>query len=171
MKPLPFVDVPFVDGICPTLQQRRETVKELSKEFWEVSHLAVEKNGDNFEDYLFQIGFIVEGEVKTCRDTIIDVCRVANPIPEWKEYSECLPEIQAHLNLYCLRINYVPPWGWSEYYKLVDEGKTPRILQGPHKEGNISRRESRMVVYDNSKQFVYGPTMEYLQILKRSNSD
>lgn len=168
MRILPFVDIPLIEDISPTGGQRRATVKDLGREYWEVCHLAYEKGGDILDEYFFQLGFIVDGEVRTSCDVIKEVMHMAIPYADWEEYNESLPEIQNHLALYCQKVGIVPVWGTPNYEALKEEGRTPRILQGPHKQGNISKRESRYVILDSMGEFAYGPTLEYLKKLQRA---
>lgn len=168
MKILPFVDIPFVKELRPTAGQRRATIKDLSREYWEICNLMYENDGDAIEDYFFQIGFIVEGEVRTSESVIHEIMLQVVPYNGWEEYNKSLPDIRNHLTLYCEKAGIIPEWGYQKYYDLTNGGiKTPRILQGPHKDGGLGKRESRMVVLDEIGEFVYGPTLSYLKQIKK----
>lgn len=164
MKLLPFADIPFIEDLFPDAAQRKATVKDLSQEYWDVCHLVREGKEDTAEDYLFQIGFIVEGEVKTTKLVIQELTRLAVPYNEWDEMNACLGEIQNHLYLYCQKIEIIPPWGTPEFKELQSLGFTSRILQGPHKGGNLSKGESREVILKTDKEFAYGPTLFYSRL-------
>lgn len=167
MKILPFVDIPFVEELSPTGGQRRATIKDLSHEYWEICHLMYEEDGELLDNYFFQIGFIVEGEVRTSVGVIREIMLQAIPYNGWTDYNESLPDVRNHLSLYCEKAGIIPEWGYQKYYDLL-RTKTPRVLQGPHKEGGLSKRESRMIVLDDTGEFCYGPTLSYINQIKKA---
>lgn len=121
-------------------------------------------------NYYFQLGFYINGSIFTNGDRIK---KVHNEILSFTPKLEwwILDELVEHLTLYCEQMDYIPAWGNKKYYDYVASGKTARRLDGPHKGARLSRTESRWVVYDEHKELVYGPTIAYLAILEKRQSE
>ena len=161
MKLLPFMDIPLVD--CEHTPDPEERLKQLlewangDKMKISAAFVAFENDGENAEDYLFQIAFIQDGCLVTSKKMIEEVGGVCNEYKAWKELMKILHQVRLHLELYFQKIESVPPWGTSKYKELLESGRTPRILQGPNKGARLTKHQKRRVILDENRSIVYGP--------------
>lgn len=160
MRLLPFLDIPVIEDSAPA-DRLSELVKwaDGDKTKLSAAFLAFENEGENVEDYLFQIGFIKDDCLVTNKETIEHAAQICVEYKKWKEYMKILYEVRAHLELYFSKIGSVPPWGSVEYNRLRAEGYTPRILEGPHKVGKLKPNQKRKVIIGPSKELVFGPLL------------
>jgi len=154
MKFLYFADILVVDTSLPSKEDRRERLLEWAQgnsRKWAIAHLAYENEGENIEDYLFQIGFPLEESIVTTKSAIMEISGEVI-----KANEELLLD---HLELYYSKFNSIPPWGTSEYRKLRAEGYTERTLIGPHKAGLLRPNEKRLIIISSSGEFSFGPLL------------
>ena len=162
MKLLPFMDISVVEDDTPSAIERLEGLVEWAdgeKIKLSAAFLAYEQNGEDIENYLFQIGYIKDGGLVTSKDAITEAGNHCEEYKQWKENARHLFEIRAHLELYYAKIELVPPWGSRKYYNLVEKGITPRILHGPHKRGRLKPNQKRYVVLDENREIQFGPLL------------
>lgn len=157
------MDIPVVDITTPSKESRKESLLVWAEDDMirlSVAYLAYTDDGDDPEDYYFQIGFISEGNLITTKKIIEEIGEGLVPISTWTEYCLLLPKLRDHLALYLEKINVIPDWGTPKYYKLLAEGKTARWLEGPHKVGRLKPSQRRQVVLDNRGDIVFGPLIK-----------
>lgn len=161
MRLLPFLDIPVVDGPLPA-DRLEQLVRwaDGDKTKLSAAFLAFENEGENVEDYLFQIGFIRNECLVTNKELVEDAGMACVKYKQWKEYMKILYEVRAHLELYFRKVESVPPWGSVEYNRLLAEGYTPRILTGPHKVGKLKPNQKRKVIISPSREIVFGPLLK-----------
>jgi hypothetical protein len=159
MKVLPYRDIKILDGEFPFQDhsERQLTIIDKGRDIWEICHVAVDFEGEEIDDYIFQIGFMHEGSIVTHKEVIIFESNCAREFKYWDAYNDALPLIRDHLELYCSSIGYIPFWGTKEFDTYKDLGKSVRILEGPHKGGWLQKGERREVVLSDSNEFIYGP--------------
>ena len=162
MKLLPFLDIPIVDKKEPSAIERYEQLVEWAegdRVKLSAAFLAFENSGDDPSDYLFQIGFIYDNCLVTNKEVIVQVGNQCKEYKQWKKAAKLLIDIERHLELYYRKVDCVPPWGSAKYRELEAEGRTPRILHGPHKGGNLKRDQKRKIILDASNEIIYGPLL------------
>jgi hypothetical protein len=164
MRVLPFHNLPVVEyppsEKAPTEFYRlTELLKWADGDYMKYSVAFIACDGDPsvVENYLFQIGFVRDNALVTNVEVIEYVGSLAVEMNNWVDYMEALPKIREHLSLYYEKVESIPPWGTREYQRLVKIGKTPRVLFGPHKGGRVKKNQKRFVVYNEKREYVYGP--------------
>jgi hypothetical protein len=168
MKILPFLDIPVMEVNTPPSQTRRIDLAvwaegDIVK--FSAAFVCYTDKGKNTDNYMYQIGFPVENCLVTTRQIIIEVgdhigkLKSSGKGKQFIRYAELLPKIISHVNLYFEKINTVPEWGTNEFYALRLEGKTIRILEGPHKGGRLRPGETREVILSDRKDIAYGPVV------------
>lgn len=162
IRTTPFMDIPIVEAKEPTLAERFIELVEWAdndKDKLSAGFLAYRNNGDNVEDYLFQIAFILNGCLATNKAVIEETGVACKEYNEWKRHTRFAFAIERHLELYYEKIKCVPPWGSAQYRELLQKGHTPRVLEGPHKVGGLKPNQKRKVVLDTSNNIVFGPLL------------
>lgn len=162
MKLLPFMDIPVVEGKAPSPIERFIQIVEWSsgdKVKLSAGFLAVKGTGEEVENYLFQIAYILDNCLVTNKEVIQEVGKECIEYKEWKKATKLKLEIRRHLELYFSKVNLIPPWGISKYWDLLVEGYTPRILYGPHKGAGLKPNQKRQVILDASNEMVFGPLL------------
>ena len=163
MRILPFMDIPVVEVKTPSEKNRREVLREWAEGDiirLSVAYLAYIENGENEEDYYFQIGFIHKGNLVTTKEVIEETGNKLLDVTDWAEYLYLLPKLRDHLSLYFDKVGMIPAWGTPKYYKMVEKGKTPRWLEGPHKSGRLKPNQRRKIVLDEKGDIVFGPLIK-----------
>lgn len=162
---LPYVGLSIYPGEVNKLDALVSVI-DLPEVSMDICYLMKSEEGN----YFFQIGFYLDGSCYTSRERIVEVhnelITYTAKLDWW-----LIDDLVEHINFYCEEIDYIPAWGKKEYYNYLAKGKTARRLDGPHKGGMLSRTESRMVVYNESKEIVYGPTLSYLAILEKKQNE
>ncbi len=158
MEILPYQDLPIAQE-QPTkdedeILQEIQDWSEGRTAFYSIAFQAVDGDPQEFSSYSLRLGIVSDGHLVTTPGRIIEISKMLPGIPE-----DCRDSLRRVLNFYFERINRVPVWGKAEYQTLVDSGKTPRILEGPSKSGELRVGESRWIVYDKNKNIVYGPVI------------
>ena len=155
------MDVPVIeDEYTPSIADRLKQIVEWAdgdRIKLSAGFLAYENEGEDVDDYLFQIAFIKDGCLVTNKKTIEDTGEHCVEYKEWKEYTKILFDIRRHLEMYFWKIDSIPPWGTVEYVKLKMQGSTPRVLEGPHKGGRLKPNQKRWVIINASNEIVFGP--------------
>ncbi len=163
---LPYVELPFwtkqnINGKAVAKFDFKSSLYELDESILDITHLM--KSDSN---YFFQVGFYCDGSVFT-HEVLIKMAH--------DEFLRMLPKIDwylvddiiEHLDFYYKRMKKIPSWGDDEYYQLVAKNHTPRRLDGPHKEGQLRKGESRFVAFRKDGSNCYGPTMGYLRLAEK----
>jgi hypothetical protein len=156
------MDIPVIKDKAPSFAKRLAQLvnwAEGDKAKLSAGFLAYENEGDKPDDYLFQIAFIKDECLVTNEEMIKDAGKLCKEYKEWKEYTKIIFEIRAHLELYYAKIGSVAPWGSRQFNKLKSSGRTPRVLEGPHKGGQLRPNEKRWIILDDNNELVYGPTI------------
>lgn len=162
MRLLPFMDVPLISDEEPSAIDRYADLLVWAngdRMKMSAGFLAHDNEGEVPEDYLFQIAYIKEECLVTNESVIKYVGNQCNEYKKWKEEVRLQFEIQAHLELYYMKINIVPPWGTSKYRELQLKGFTPRTLVGPHKAGGLRPNQRRLIILDASNNIIFGPML------------
>jgi hypothetical protein len=157
------MDIPIVEDETPNAETRLvELVNWAADDKAKLSaaFLAYEHEGENWADYLFQIGYIKNGCLVTTKKVIEENGDHCKEYKKWKEYMKIIFEIRCHLELYYKKIDSIPPWGTMQYSKLRSEGYTPRVLEGPHKVGKLRPNQKRKVILTASNDIVFGPLLQ-----------
>jgi hypothetical protein len=165
MKILPFMDIPVMEIDTPLGMTRRIDLAvwadaDIVK--FSAAFVCYAEEGKSQDDYVYQVGFPHQNCLVTTKEVIEEMGDLAHEARESKlvEYLELLPKIRAHMNLYFEKINSIPVWGTMHFKALRVEGKTVRILEGPHKGGRLKKEQRRQVILDERGDIVYGPIVK-----------
>ena len=156
------MDVPVIEDVAPTPYVRMKELLEWAngnKAKLSAAFLAYENDGESPEDYLFQIAYIKDDCLVTNKQVIEEIGGHCKEYKKWKEYMKIIFEVRCHLELYFQKVDSIPPWGTMEYSKLRSEGRTPRVLEGPHKGGRLKPNQKRKIVLDSNNEIVFGPML------------
>lgn len=96
---------------------------------------------------LYPIGYKHHESIVTCKKVIIEMSK---EIPDD-------PDLRAHLEQYFELIEEFPPWETQLYNDMVSKGKTPRILDGPHKFAGLKTGQKRSVIIADNGELILGP--------------
>jgi hypothetical protein len=156
------MDIPIIDGVPPSPIDRLMELQEWAesdRSKLSAAFLAYENEGEDIEDYLFQVGYIKHNCLVTNKTVIEETGSHCVEYRKWKEYAKVLFEIQCHMELYYAKVKVVPPWGTRRYIELEAQGFTPRVLEGPHKGAGLRPNQKRKVILDASNDIVFGPVV------------
>jgi len=156
---LPYSDLSVVENEPPLREQRIVEIKNLGREIWEVCHIAINGDGYEFEEYLFPIGYMNEGSIVTHKKVIIEESERVSDIRSLLVYKGTLPLVRQHFDLYCKKVGVIPKWGTQEFFELFKQGRTVRVLEGPHKASGLKKGEGREVILTENNKLVYGPKL------------
>jgi hypothetical protein len=107
----------------------------------------------DFDDYRVPLADVIEGKLVTTKEIIYSVTAGLKRLT----FTYDMNEVMVHLDPYYKALGILPYWGESLYYDILAAGKTPRILQGPHKTGSLRPNQKRMVLLDEDRELVFGP--------------
>ena len=152
---LPFGGLPMIPDLTPpNTEVRDKTLKstDSSDTVYPMLFLGfMAYDGEFMEEYpnnlLYPIGYKRHGSIVTCKKAIIEISK---EIPND-------PDLRTHLEQYFELIEEFPPWETQLYHDMVSEGKTPRILDGPHKFAGLKVGQKRSVVIADNGELILGP--------------
>lgn len=155
MTVLPFQNLPIIpDLVAPNLERRDKLLKSTSPSsalyslLFEAFMAYEGKFLQNYpNDLLYPIGYKHHGTIVTSKKVIIEMSK---KIPDD-------PDLRAHLEQYFDLIEEFPPWETQLYQDMVSEGKTPRILDGPHKFAGLKTGQKRKVIIADNGELILGP--------------
>jgi hypothetical protein len=156
MRAIPFIDIPVVKVETPSIVQRREDLVEWAegeKIKLSAAFLCFENEGEDFDDYLYQIGFISNNCLVTTEWVIEELGIELSK-------GDVFHLAKRHLELYFDKINSIPTWGTNEFEELKREGRTPRVLEGPHKRGKLKPNERREIIISREGEIIFGPLLK-----------
>lgn len=153
---LPCRNLPFVDYPYEAEAVRAELIREWSKQDlfkYSFGFLFGAHEPKDFSDYKVPIGDVINGKLVTTKDIVISV----TPSLRRLSFTFDMDEVMQHLSPYYNTLGILPYWGEPAYYELAKQGKTPRVLQGPHKKGGLRPNQKRLVLLDEDNELVFGP--------------
>lgn len=112
------------------------------------------------EDYFLPLGFVEEDSLVTTVEIIMSVSR------EMVRYQASPADLRDHVGRYFSELKIVPLWGQPEFYRLLEENKTPRVLEGPNIGGSLKKGETREVIILPEGDLAYGPLSSYIALDK-----
>jgi hypothetical protein len=153
---LPYRELPIVDTPLESEEFRKAIIKEWSEnELYKYSFgfLFSRREPKELDDYLVPIADVIGGLLVTTREIILTLHHSLREVKE--TYNE--GHLRVHLSGYYEGLGILPRWGTPRYHELLKEGKTPRVLYGPHKTGNLRPNQKREVLLDEDKEIIFGP--------------
>lgn len=155
---LRFQDLSLVDFSAPLVKERVEELFRWSGGdliMFSTAFVYARSDPKAEDDYFLPIGFLFEDHLVASFETIRQAEKQGwSFAPE-----EDRPFIREHLSMYYIKAGKIPSWGENRYYNLVQDGKTPRVLEGPNVSGCVKVHQRRYVVFDEDKELVYGPLL------------
>lgn len=153
---LPFRGLPFANYPYEDERVRQELIKEWCEgDLFKYSFgfLFSAHEPKVYEDYKVPIADVIDGKLVTTKEIIFSI---ANSIKRLN-FTYDVAELREHITPYYRVLGLLPHWGEPEYYKTLREHKTPRVLHGPHKAGNLRPNQKRMVLLNEDNNLVFGP--------------
>ena len=154
MEPLPFRDLMVVDATLPPMTQRIRNLKvwaggNIFK--YSFAFLCSKSKPKKEEDFFLPIGFVHEGQLVTSKGAMSKAMGAAKTLP-------ISSEVVSHLLKYYEKEgDLISEHGTIEYFSLIEKGKTPWVLTGPHKAGCLRPNEERYVVINDMRELAFGP--------------
>lgn len=160
MNVLSFANLPvIVNSVLDPIEHREKALKGISKndlKFRTLFMAFLGYEGKLFEDYpsslRYPVGYLYHDNIITSKEAIVEISKhfMADDMEKIKDF-------RAHLEVYYTQLNIYPPWYSRLYDQRIEAGITPRKLSGPHTPSGLRSGESRWVVYDASREIIYGP--------------
>ena len=153
---LPNRELPIVEAPLESEEFRKAIIKEWAEgDFFKYSFgfLFSRREPKDLDDYLVPIADVIDGLLVTTREIILTLQHSLREVQE--TYDD--EHLRAHLAIYYQGLGILPRWGTPMYYELLKTGKTPRILHGPHKTGNLRPNQKREIVLDEDNEIIFGP--------------
>jgi hypothetical protein len=137
---------------------RIEIIKKWAEEDlfkFSIGFLFSKHNPDDFDDFIFPIGDVVQGRLVTSKEIILTISNQVKKLS--LTYNES--DLREHLEFYYKAMGMLPHWGENRYYQLLKDKLTPRVLQGPHTSGNLRPNQKRLAIPDKKGDLVFGPLL------------
>lgn len=157
MKVLPFRNLEIVDIGIPPVDTIVEEIKDWSDGNllkYSYAFLFSAESPSREEHFTIPVGFVHNNKLVTS----LQIIRVtAEVVQSFNGDESIVIAAKNHISRYFAKVGSVAPWGTVNYKELVTKGRTPRVLEGPHKRGDLRPNQRRYVVLDDERNIIFGP--------------